>query len=69
MAAIALWYRRRAPREGLREAYPTWTGIAGVEGEISWNTSSVDMRLRLNDAVGSPTGPQQQEPQQTLFVA
>ena len=69
-AGIGSWiafYNARRPHQALGNRAPMAVWRDGVTGPLGANP--VDMTLRLDDAPASPTGPQQQEPQQTLVVA
>ena len=69
-AGISSWiafYNSRRPHQALGKRAPMAVWSDGVTGPLGAN--AVDMTLRLDDAPASPTGPQQQEPQQALFVA
>jgi putative transposase len=69
-AGIGSWiafYNGRRPHQALGDRAPMVVWREGVTGPLGGN--AVDMTLRLDDADASPTGPQQQEQQQTLFVA
>jgi putative transposase len=69
-AGIGSWiafYNGRRPHQALGNRAPMAVWRDGVTGPLGAN--AVDMTLRLDDAPASPTGPQQQKPQQTLFVA
>jgi putative transposase len=69
-AGIGSWvafYNERRPHQSLGGRAPLAVWREGVTGPLGAN--AVDMTLRLDDAAASPTGPQQQQPKQTLFVA
>jgi putative transposase len=69
-AGIGAWiafYNAKRPHQALGNRAPLAVWREGVTGPLGPN--AVDMTLRLDDASASPTGPQQQELQQTLFVA
>ena len=61
------FYNTGRPHQALGNRVPLAVWREGVTGALGGN--AVDMTLRLDDALASPTGPQQQEQQQTLFVA
>ena len=69
-AGIGSWigfYNARRPHQALGNRAPMAVWRDGVTGPLGANP--VDIPLRVDDAPASPTGPQQQEPQQTLVVA
>jgi putative transposase len=69
-AGISAWmtfYNTRRPHQALRNQAPMTVWRAGVTGALPAN--AVDMTLRLDDAGASPTCPQRQQQQQSIFVA
>jgi putative transposase len=69
-AGIGSWiafYNARRPHQALGNRAPMAVWREGVTGSPGGN--AVDTTLRLDDALASPTAPQQQERQQILFVA
>ena len=69
-AGIGSWiafYNARRPHQALGNRAPMAVWRDGVTGPLG--ADPVDMTRRLNDAPASPTGSQQQKPQQTLVVA
>jgi putative transposase len=69
-AGIAAWiafYNARRPHQALGNRPPLTAWREGVTGTLG--SRAVDLTLRLDDAIASPTGPQPQQPQTMPFVA